>query len=51
MKNLKDEKLEKDYSDVWSYYSLEVDDRTLVNMFDNLGKNDPMEISVNNFQF
>ena len=36
MKNLKDESLEKDYPDVWSYYSLEVDDRTLVKVFEGL---------------
>ena len=50
-KRLKDEKLEREYPEVWSDFSLEVVDKTLVNMFDNLGKNDPMEISVNNFQF
>ena len=36
MQNLKDEKLEKDYSDVWSYYSLGVDDRTFVKVFEGL---------------
>ena len=33
-KRLKDEKLEKDYPEVWSDFSLEVVDKTLVNMFD-----------------
>ena len=32
-KRLKDEKLEKDYPEVWSDFSLEVVDKTLVNMF------------------
>ena len=35
-KRLKDEKLERDYPEVWSDSSLEVVDKTLVNMFDNL---------------
>tara|TARA_B100001029_G_scaffold126792_1_gene105879 strand:+ start:264 stop:383 length:120 start_codon:yes stop_codon:yes gene_type:complete len=33
-KRLKDEKLEKEYPEVWSDFSLEVVDKTLVNMFD-----------------
>ena len=33
-KILKDEKLERDYPEVWSDFSLEVVDKTLVNMFD-----------------
>ena len=32
-KRLKDEKLEKEYPEVWSDFSLEVVDKTLVNMF------------------
>ena len=36
MKNLKDEKLEKDYLEVWSYYSLEVNHKTLANIFEGL---------------
>ena len=35
-KRLKDEKLEKDYPEVWSDFSLEVFDKTLVNMFEGL---------------
>jgi len=35
-KRLKDEKLEREYPEVWSDFSLEVVDKTLVNMFDNL---------------
>jgi hypothetical protein len=35
-KRLKDEKLEREYPEVWSDFSLEVIDKTLVNMFDNL---------------
>ena len=31
---LKDEKLERDYPEKWSDFSLEVVDKTLVNMFD-----------------
>ena len=33
-KQLKDEKLEKEYPEVWSDFSLEVFDKTLVNMFE-----------------
>ena len=33
-KRLKDEKLERDYPDQWSDFSLEVVDKTLVNMFE-----------------
>ena len=33
---LKDEKLEREYPDVWSDFSLEVVDKTLVNMFEGL---------------
>ena len=33
---MKDEKLEREYPEVWSDFSLEVVDKTLVNMFDNL---------------
>ena len=33
-KRLKDEKLEKKYSEVWSEFSLEVVDKTLVNMYE-----------------
>ena len=32
-KRLKDEKLEREYPEVWSYFSLEVVDKTMVNMF------------------
>ena len=32
-KRLKDEKLERDYPEVWSDFSLEVVHKTLVNMF------------------
>ena len=35
-KRLKDEKLERDYPEVWSNFSLEVIDKTLVNMFEDL---------------
>ncbi|MDC3170258.1 recombinase family protein [Paracoccaceae bacterium] len=35
-KRLKDEKLEKEYPEVWSDFSLEVVDKTLVNMFEGL---------------
>jgi len=35
-KRLKDEKLERDYPEVWSDFSLEVVDKTLVNMFEGL---------------
>ena len=35
-KRLKDERLERDYREVWSYFSMEVFDKTLVNMFDDL---------------
>ena len=34
-KRLKDEKLERDYPEKWSEFSLEVVDKTLVNMFEN----------------
>ena len=34
-KRLKDEKLEREYPEQWSDFSLEVVDKTLVNMFDN----------------
>ena len=34
-KRLKDEKLEREYPEVWSDFSLEVVDKTLVNMFEN----------------
>ena len=33
---LKDEKLEREYPEVWSDFSLEVFDKTLVNMFESL---------------
>ena len=33
-KRLKDEKLERDYPEEWSDFSLEVVDKTLVNMFE-----------------
>ena len=33
-KRLKDEKLERDYPEVWSDFSLEVVDKTLVNMYE-----------------
>ena len=32
---LKDEKLEKEYPEVWTDFSLEVVDKTLVDMFEN----------------
>jgi hypothetical protein len=32
-KRFKDEKLEREYPEVWSVFSLEVVDKTLVNMF------------------
>ena len=35
-KQLKDEKLEKEYPEVWSDFSLEVFDKTFVNMFEGL---------------
>jgi len=35
-KRLKDEKLEREYPEVWSDFSLEVVDKTLVNMFKGL---------------
>ena len=35
-KRLKDEKLEREYPEVWSDFSLEVVDKTLVNMFEGL---------------
>ena len=35
-KRLKDEKLEREYPEVWSDFSLEVVDKTLVNMFEDL---------------
>ena len=35
-KRLKDEKLEKEYPEVWSDFSLEVVDKTLVKMFEGL---------------
>ncbi len=35
-KRLKDEKLEREYPEVWSDFSLEVMDKTLVNMFEKL---------------
>ena len=35
-KKLKDEKLEREYPEVWSDFSLEVVDKTLVNMFEGL---------------
>ena len=35
-KILKDEKLEREYREVWSDFSLEVVDKTLVNMFEGL---------------
>jgi len=34
-KRLKDEKLEREYPEVWSDFNLEVVDKRLVNMFDN----------------
>ena len=34
-KRLKDEKLEKEYPEQWSDFSLEVVDKTLVNIFEN----------------
>ena len=33
-KRLKDEKLEREYPEVWSDFSLEVVDKTLINMFE-----------------
>ena len=33
-KRLKDEKLEREYPEVWSDFSFEVIDKTLVNMFE-----------------
>ena len=35
-KRMKDEKLERQYPEVWSDFSLEVVDKTLVNMFEDL---------------
>ena len=35
-KRLKDERSERDYPEVWSDFSMEVFDKTLVNMFDDL---------------
>ena len=35
MNRLKDEKLEREYPEVWSDFSLEVVDKTLVTMFEN----------------
>ena len=35
-KRLKDEKLDREYPEVWSDFSLEVIDKTLVNMFEGL---------------
>ena len=35
-KRLKDDNLERDYPEVWSDFSLEVVDKTLVNMFEDL---------------
>ena len=35
-KRLKDERLEKEYPEVWTDFSLEVVDKTLVNMFEGL---------------
>ena len=35
-KRLKDKKLEKEYPEVWSDFSLEVVDKTLVKMFEGL---------------
>ena len=35
-KRLKDESKERDYPEVWSDFSMEVFDKTLVNMFDDL---------------
>ena len=35
-KRLKDEKLEREYPEVWSDFSLEVVEKTLVNMFEGL---------------
>ena len=35
-KRLKDEKLERDYPEVWSDFSLEMVDKTFVNMFEGL---------------
>ena len=33
-KRLKDEKLEREYPEEWSHFSLEVVDKTLVDMFE-----------------
>ena len=33
-KRLKDEKLEREYPEIWSNFSLEVVDKTLINMFE-----------------
>ena len=35
-KRLKDERLERDYPEVWSDFNMEVFDKALVNMFDDL---------------
>ena len=35
-KRLKDKKLGREYPEVWSDFSLELVDKTLVNLFDNL---------------
>ena len=35
-KRLKDDKLERDYPEVWSDFSLEAVDKTLINMFEGL---------------
>ena len=35
-KRMKDEKLEREYPEIWSDFSLEVVDKTLVNMFEGL---------------
>ena len=37
-KRLKDEKLEREYPEVWSDFSLEVVDKTLVNNLNNKGR-------------
>ena len=34
-KRLKDEKLKREYAEVWSDFNLEVADKTMVNMFEN----------------
>ena len=36
MNRLKDEKLEREYPEVWSDFSLEVVDKTLASMFEGL---------------